>query len=234
MRRPDPDIRDPFLQNLASFWRNRREIQKLTPSLHAPKGAPPDGKPNTPAGVRSAAFQRETVLPLKLVSRTRSPSKAAWTGPFRPFPVNVASTDPVEARTTETEWSPSLGTQMLVPSKTGFRGMSPTVTVWITAPALSSLKRFPEASVPSGRLETRESATHMLAPSKAKPLGTRNPVVAVVTLQGSDGPGVTIATEESVLEIHTRAPSKAIGETSCGRPLATRVTAPGACFGSIR
>ena len=95
------------------------------PSLQAPKGPvlAPVGK--EPRGVRSAAFQRETLLPEELVTRMRWPSKAAAEGSFNPLPVNVWMTAPVEARTTETELEEALGTQMFVPSKAGSSGRVP-------------------------------------------------------------------------------------------------------------
>ena len=70
-------------QNLARRLVVRRVIQKLMPSLVAPKGPvlAPVGK--EPRGVRSAAFQRETLLPEELVTRMRWPSKAAAEGPLR-------------------------------------------------------------------------------------------------------------------------------------------------------
>ena len=39
--------------------------------------------------------------------------------------VSVVRTVPLEARTTETEFEPLLGTQMLVPSKVGYLGFVP-------------------------------------------------------------------------------------------------------------
>ena len=80
-------------------------IQKLIPSLHAPLGAVPGPVPKEPSGVRSAAFQSETLLApaVLFVTRMRCPSKAAELGPFRPLPVRVARIAPLEARTTVTE-----------------------------------------------------------------------------------------------------------------------------------
>src|SRR5262249_26383267 len=66
-------------QNRAS-WLPLRVTQKLIPSLQAPLGLVAAGK--LPAAVRSAAFQRETEGPPKLVTRIRSPLKATEVGPF--------------------------------------------------------------------------------------------------------------------------------------------------------
>ena len=95
---------------------------------------------NDPSGVRSPAFQSETLLPPAFVTRTRCPSNAAVAGPLIPFPVKVASTAPLEARTTETESEKLLGTQMFVPSKIGKDGLRPTVTVCRIAPESSSFR----------------------------------------------------------------------------------------------
>ena len=51
--------------------------QKLIPSLQAPNGFVPAPVEKVPTGVRSAAFQRLTLLAKMLVPRTRSPSNAA-------------------------------------------------------------------------------------------------------------------------------------------------------------
>src|SRR5262249_10800222 len=65
------------LQKRASWLVPPSAIQKWIPSLHAPLGfvAAPVGK--LPIVVRSAAFQSATLLPLRAVTRTRCPSKAA-------------------------------------------------------------------------------------------------------------------------------------------------------------
>jgi hypothetical protein len=60
-----------------------------------------------------------------------------------------------------------------------------------------------------------------------------NPVVTVVTVQGIDGPGVTIETELPKLAVQTRAPSKATPWGTFPKSLATVVTAPAAWLGSI-
>ena len=116
------------VQNRAIWFVPFSEIQKLTPSLHAPICPVPGAVGNEPRGVRSAAFQRETMLPVSFVTRTRCPSKAAATGEVNPFPVSVFRIEPFEARTTETE-PEKLGTQRFVPSKAGITGLKPTVTV---------------------------------------------------------------------------------------------------------
>jgi hypothetical protein len=110
-------------------------IQKLAPSLQTPLA----GSDNVPSGVRSAAFQSET--PAAVVMRTRCPSKAVDSGEFNPLPVSVRRTAPFDARTTETELESTLGTQMFAPSKTGYSGWLPTVTVWRTAPEESRFRR---------------------------------------------------------------------------------------------
>jgi len=84
-----------------------------------------------PISERSAAFQTDTDPPPLFVTSTRSPSKAACSGALIPFPVRVARTTPLEARTTETEEDSRFGTQMLAPSKAGKKDCEPKVTVWI-------------------------------------------------------------------------------------------------------
>src|SRR5262249_11512363 len=103
-------------QNRTSELACLREIQKSNPSLQTPSGW--FARAWDPRGVSPAAFQRET--PLELVTRTLSPSKPATAGVFRPFPVSVARTAPLEARTIETDADPAFGTQMFAPSKTGY------------------------------------------------------------------------------------------------------------------
>src|SRR4029077_6734586 len=98
------------------------------PSLHAPVGFVLAPVGNEPIGVRSAAFHIDTLFPTLLVTRTRCPSNAAWKGLFSPFPVSVARTMPSLARTTLTDESDPLGTQMFEPSNTGSRGLAPTAT----------------------------------------------------------------------------------------------------------
>jgi hypothetical protein len=61
----------------------------------------------------------------------------------------------VEARTTETDVPPLLGTQIFEPSKTGYCGAEPTVTVCRMAPAGSSFRMACALAF----------ATQMLAPS---------------------------------------------------------------------
>ena len=80
-----------------------------------------------PSGLKSAAFQSETLVPCWFVTSIRSPSNAAVIGPSRPLPVRLARTVPVDALTTVTE-SESVTTQMFVPSKTGNCGLFPTIT----------------------------------------------------------------------------------------------------------
>src|SRR5438552_14967472 len=74
-------------QNLARRFVVRRVIQKLRPSLVAPKGPVLAPVEKEARGVRSAAFRRETLLPEELVTRMRWPSKAAAEGPSSPLPV---------------------------------------------------------------------------------------------------------------------------------------------------
>src|SRR5262245_63341304 len=124
---------------------------------------------------------------------------------------------PVDARTTVTELSLPLGTQMLLPSKIGCCGVEPTVTDIRMVPPLSSFFRKPL------------SVTQTFAPSKRAPTGRLNPVVTVVTVQGMDAPGVMIETdfvENDWLAVNTRAPSKAIPVGLPPRLLATSVTLP--------
>src|SRR5262245_30109354 len=104
-------------------------IQKSVPSLQAPKGVVSTPVEKELIADRLAAFQSDTALPALFVTRTLSPSNAAWTGEFNPLPVRVSRTAPEEARTTVTELDCRLGTQMLVPSKTGKLGLEPTVIV---------------------------------------------------------------------------------------------------------
>src|SRR5262249_10128382 len=129
--------------------------QKLTPSLQAPSGPLNCPAPNDPRGVRSAAFQSETLSPALFVTRIRWPSNAAPSGAANPLPVRVASSAPPEARTIETELEARFGTQIFVPSNTGIQGEEPTVTVCRMAPAPSSFKRVPAIS----------SVAHTFAPS---------------------------------------------------------------------
>src|SRR5262245_55186307 len=110
-------------------------------------------------GVKSAAFHSETLSPRKLVTRTLFPSNAAVKGPCRPLPVRVVTTLPVDAWTTVIELDLKLGTQMLLPSKTGIRGCTPTGTDVITLPPESSCLRLP------GLVKSPSSATHILVPS---------------------------------------------------------------------
>src|SRR5947207_9598273 len=124
-------------QKRASLSAPLRVIQKFKPSLHAPNG--PESAPveKEPSGVRSAAFHKDTLLPLKLVTSMRSPSNAAARGPLRPLPVSVASTNagargfPTASltRTTITEFVVKLGTQMFVPSKLATPGPLPILIV---------------------------------------------------------------------------------------------------------
>src|SRR4030095_9178521 len=108
-------------QNRASKSAPASAIQKLRPSLQAPNGWVSAAVLTEPRGVKSVAFHSETLLLMMFVTSMRSPSNAELTGPDNPLPVSVASTAPVDARTTVTAFEP-LGTQMFVPSKTGNRG----------------------------------------------------------------------------------------------------------------
>jgi hypothetical protein len=62
------------------------------------------------------------------------------------------------------------------------------------------------------------------------------PEVTVVTVHGSVVPGVTMETEPGAppLAVQIREPSKAIAIGEFPRLVATGVTAPAACAGSIR
>src|SRR5678816_252746 len=129
-------------------------------------------------GDRSVAFHRETPPAEALVTQMRSPSKAAAKAPFRPLPVNCASTvprgtvpvDPPTLRTTNI-LSPQ-GIHRFVPSKTGWRTVPLKGIVCRTA-ALVVSTRLSELSP--------ASATHRFAPSKRMPRGWLNPVVNVAT-----------------------------------------------------
>jgi hypothetical protein len=81
------------------------EIQKFRPSLQTPigKAVASIARVTEPRGERSAAFQSDTLWPRRFRTRTLSPSNEAFQGPFSPFPVSVAMTAPLEARTMETE-----------------------------------------------------------------------------------------------------------------------------------
>src|SRR5262249_62394005 len=130
-----------------------------TPSLHAASGTDPGPARKDPIGVKSAAFQTESVSPVWPTIRTRLPSKAAPVGAPRPLPVSVARTEPVEALTTVTDPDPRLGTQLTAPSKAGSLGSPPAVTVCRIAPDGSSLQTFPAV----------ESVTQTFAPSQSAP-----------------------------------------------------------------
>src|SRR5262245_30828238 len=107
---------------------------------------------------------------------------------------------PEDGRTTASV-ALSLGTQRFDPSKAGYSGPFPTVTVARIAPAPSSLKTFCAVL----------SVTHTLDPSKTIPVGPANPAVTVVTLHGMVAPGVTIEIEWSMaLAVQNFAPSKAM------------------------
>src|SRR6266508_2510164 len=195
-------------------------IQKLVPSLQGTLGANPVVGKN-PIGVRSAAFHKENPSGLELVTRMRSPSNAAPDENPRPLPVRICNTAPEKARTTTSE-GPVPGTQMFVPSKTGWWGLLPTVTDCRIAPPLSSLRS----------LLAVESVIQMLAPSKSMPSGKVRPVVTVVAVQGIVGPGVTIETPPVLFAVQRRSPSKARATGKFPRVLETVVTAPPASVGS--
>src|SRR5215813_5373720 len=204
------------------------------PSLQAPNEPVPIG--NDPTGVRSAAFHTVIAVP-PLVTRTRSPLNATEMGAAMPA-VSVCRTAPVEARTTVTEALPVLGTQMFDPSKAGCWGVKPTVTDWRIAPEALSFTSVPGELKPSGRegegplAEGTASVIQTLLPSKTAPMTAPNPVVTVVTVQGGAAPGVTIDMELP-FAVQTRAPSNAIPFAGPPRFVATVVTAPAGCAGSI-
>src|SRR6476469_4763043 len=169
-------------------------------------------------GARSAAFQRETAALPESVTSTRCPSNAALRGAFSPFPVRVARTAPLEARTTDTEESPEFGTQMLVPSKAGWSGDAPTVTVRTTAPAGSSFRSVPAL----------KSVTQTFDPSKTAPSSRLNPAVTVVTVHGIVAPGVMRETVPDWFAVQIRLPSNAIPSGMLPRLGASVVSAPAA------
>ena len=65
-----------------------------------------------------------------------------------------------------------------------------------------------------------------VAPSKTMPAGAQKPLVTVVTVQGSEGPGVTIETDPGTppFAVQIRAPSKASSAGRFPRLEATVVT----------
>src|SRR5262245_28193923 len=217
-------MRAGILQNRASLPAVPSAIQKSTPSLQAPREPEPGGNGKVPSGLKSAAFQSDTTSPTPLVTRTRSPSNAAAKGRERPLPVSVARTAPVEARTTVTLETSSEGTQMFAPSKTACSGCCPTVTVWRIAPEESSLRSA----------ERPYATPHTFEPSKTAPFIEEKPPESVVTVHGSEAPGVTIETD-GLFIVQMRAPSKASPRGSSPRLVATAVmpTAAG-CDGSMR
>src|SRR5262245_62528276 len=77
-------------QNRASWPGPVRAIQKLIPSLQAPKGNVEAPVETVPSGVMPAAFQRDRVLLIWLITRTRSPSKEADRGAASPLAVSVS------------------------------------------------------------------------------------------------------------------------------------------------
>src|SRR5262245_50633100 len=102
----------------------------------------------------------------------------------------------VEARTTVAPET-RLGTQVVAPSKAGWRGVAPAVTDISTAPLASSLSSRPGEAT---------SVTQTLLPSKTAPFNCR-PMDTVVTVQGIVAPGVTIETVPLPLAVQIRAPS---------------------------
>jgi hypothetical protein len=95
-----------------------RAIQKLDRRCapHGPWGA--DRESAKRGQVRRLPEETLEPLTLLLVINTRCPSKAAVRGPSSRSNQR-RQVVPLEARTTETEFEPMLGTQMFVPSKTG-------------------------------------------------------------------------------------------------------------------
>src|ERR1700730_10559605 len=147
-------------QKRASWFDPPSAIQKLIPSLQTPYGVLFAGSGKDPSRARSAALQSWMLSPLEPVTRMRSPSNAALKGE-KPSPrvVKVWTTVQVAADTTTT--SPSVGTQMFVPSKAGRSPKSLSCTVWITFPAASNF-------VKNGLLP---SVIQMLFPSNTTPRG---------------------------------------------------------------
>src|SRR5215510_2509211 len=154
----------------------------------------------------------------------RWPSNAAAAGLSSPLPVSVARIAPVEARTTATDGPEELGAQMFAPSKTGNWTLAPTVTVWRIEPFESNRWSVPGPG----------SAAQMPVPSKRTPTGSKNPTVTVVTVQGITTVGVRIDREPpKTLATQTRSPSNATPYEPLPRLLATVVTTPAGCVGSI-
>src|SRR5580765_3282541 len=117
------------------LWPRSIATQKLIPSLQTPLGCWSSSCTKL-IGVRSAAFQSESVALLSLVTATRWPSNAAELVSPSPFPVKVASRAPEDARTTAILLLVR-GTQMLLPSNTREPPplpLPPRVTDWRTAP----------------------------------------------------------------------------------------------------
>src|SRR5262249_26293298 len=222
------------LQNLASLFTPSNVIQKLMPSLQACHEEDPSG--NEPRGERSAAFQRVTEVEPP-ATRMRSPLNATAVGAAIPA-VSVCRMAPLEGPTTVTEPFPLLGTQMFDPSKAGYWGPKPTVTDWRIAPEALSLTSVPGDTKPSGRkgegtLAGGEvSVTQTLLPSKMAPKTAPKPVVTVVTVHGTVAPGVTIETEAPFV-VQTCDPSNVIPNPPAPPRVATVVTAPAGCAGSI-
>src|SRR5215470_2550126 len=90
------------------------------------------------------------------------------------------------------------------------------------APVSSTLRSVP----------AKESVTQTSSPSTSTPLGPRNPVETVVTVQGVVAPTVTFETE-LLLAVQTRAPSKARPKMMPSTLVATVATAPAAWVGSM-
>ena len=99
-------------------------IQKFTPSLQAPSGPVLAPVEKEPMGVKSAAFQSETLSPPGFVTRTRCPSRAAARRAFNPLPVSVWRTAPLEARTDRDRGRDVVGDPDVRPIEDGERGVS--------------------------------------------------------------------------------------------------------------
>ena len=96
--------------------------------------------------LRSAALKTVTLLPFKVRDQDALAVEAAAEGAVESCshpPLIVATTLPVLAWTTVIELLLRFGTQMLVPSNTGYGGARPTLTVWRMLPPASSLQQRP-------------------------------------------------------------------------------------------
>src|SRR5262249_31110516 len=211
-----------LLQKRASEGDWLKASQNLVPSLHDPQGIVLAPVENVPIGISPAASQRETELVVGFVTRILSPSNAADSGMARPLPVSVARPPRAGPSTPERDalrpWAP----RMSAPWRRGIWGPPPTVPVCRTAPAASNFRSFPPLA----------SVAHTFEPSKRTPVVPLT--VTVVTVQGSEVPGVTIETEPPLLADQTRPPSNVKKAGPLPRLVATVSAKPAGKVGSIR